>query len=185
APDVFIDTVTDQNFRRARKAAVEERTAAKKSEEGDSKATPSEDLYARARTYAWAVTYFLAKEKFKEFERFLQEMSKLPRDAELDAEAVIVCFAKAFGVDSGGLSGTHVSIGKFAGIGLEWMAFMGRQASPSRKLKLDGIATAPGTGGPGFPGFPGGGFPGYPGGPGGPGEGGPGEGGPGGGGPGG
>jgi hypothetical protein len=184
APDVFMDTVTDQNFRRARKAAVDERSAAKNSVEGDSKATPSEELYSRARTYAWAVTYFLAKAKFAEFERFLKEMSKLPRDAELDADAVITAFAKAFGIDSGGLSGTHVSINKFAGIGLEWFAFMGTQASPSRKLKVDSIATAPGSGGPGgpgMPGFPGGPPPGFPGGP--PGPGGPG--GPGGSGPGG
>ena len=178
SPDVFIDTVTDQNFRRARKAAVEERTAAKKAEEGDSKATPSEELYARARTYSWAVTYFLAKAKFKEFERFLQEMAKLPRDAELDAQAVIVCFAKGFGIDIAGLSGSLVSSREFGGIGLEWFAYMATQASPSRKLKIDSIATAPGTtGGPGFPGFPGGAPPGYPGGPGGPGGGGPGGGG--------
>jgi hypothetical protein len=160
SPDVFLDTVTDEHYRRARRIEQSERAAAKKNEEGDSKETRAEVMFARARTYSWAVMYFLFKEKFKEFETFLQELSKLPRDAELDAEAVMVAFCKAYGIDTAGLTGANVNIGKFAGVGLEWFNFMGRQTSPSRKLKIDNLAVTPGTptgpgGAPGFPGFPG------------------------------
>ena len=115
------------------------------------------------------MVYFLAKSKFKEFEKFLEEMAKLPRDAELDADAVIVAFCKAYGIDPGGISGSIVDIGKFAGIGLEWMAFMGGESSPSRKLKIDSVVSTPGSGGPGGgPGGPGDAGPGFPGAPGGP-----------------
>jgi hypothetical protein len=198
APDVFIDTVLDAHFARARKAEQAERAATKKGEEGDSKATPSEQLFARARTYSWAVVYFLAREKFHQFEGFLQELSKLPRDAELDPQAVIVAFCKGYGIDTSGLSAASPDIRRFLGVGLEWYNFMSRQMSPSRSLKIDNLAITPGAPGapgageggiPGFPGFPGGpggpggGFPGGPGGPpgfpGGPGGGSPGGGSPG------
>jgi hypothetical protein len=178
APDVFIDTVTDEHFRSARKAEVQYRAQMRKNEEGDSKATPYEELYARARTYAWSTIYFLAKTKYKEFEAFLQELSKVPRDAEIDANAVVIAFCKAYGIAVGGLTGATADPARFAGVGIEWMNFMGTQQSPSRKLKLDSIVvTGPGTGGtpgggpPGMPGFPGpgGGMPGFPG----PGGGGP------------
>jgi hypothetical protein len=194
APDIFIDTVLDAHFQRARKVEAAEKAASKKGEqiEGDSKATTSEQMFARARTYSWAVVYFLAKAKFQEFEAFLQELAKLPRDAELDPEAVIVAFCKGYGIDTAGLSAATPDIGRFAGVGLEWFKFMSGQVSPSRSLKVDDLAItpgapgapgAPGEGGipgfPGFPGGPGGGFPGGPGGgfPGGPGAPGPGGGG--------
>jgi hypothetical protein len=184
APEIFIDTVTDQHFASARKAEALYRAQLRKNEEGDSKATPYEELYARARTYSWAVMYFLAKTKYKEFESFLQELAKLPRDAEIDANAVVIAFCKAYGIATGGLTGATADFNRFAGAGLEWMNFMGTQQSPSRKLKLDSLVIQPGggnTGGgpgggpgvgpPGFPGAPGGppGFPG-PGGPPGPGS---------------
>jgi len=189
APDMFIDTVTDDLFRSARKMEAAAR-AGKKDEEGDSKATQAERQYAKARTLSWAVVFFLAKRHFKEFEAYLTELSKLPRDAELDHYAVMVAFCRAYGIDETGLSGTIVDINRFAGVGLEWLNFMGEFQSPSRKLKLDAVVIDPnagqgggfpGGGVPGFPGLPGGG-PGFPGGPGGPGfPGGPGGGRPGGG----
>lgn len=170
APDLFIDTVTDEHFRVARKLDAAAR-AGKREEEGDSKATQAERQYAKARTLAWSVVYFLAKTHFKEFEAYLAELAKLPRDAELDHFAVIVAFCKAYGIDETGLSGASVDINKFAGVGFEWINFMGTQQSPSRKLKLDAVVVDPsaGQGGGGFPGggggFPGGGgVPGFPGG---------------------
>jgi hypothetical protein len=177
APDIFVDTVTDEHFRVARRADALARAAAKKNEEGDSKATPAEELYARARTYSWAVVYFLAKEKFSEFEQFLQELTKLPRDAELDAEAVVLAFCKAYGISTAGLTGANVDAGRFSGVGLQWMQFMGTQQSPSRAIKVDNLVAKPGGGNasgpggapPGFPGGPGGGLPGAPGAPGAPG----------------
>jgi hypothetical protein len=123
--------------------------------------------------------YFLAKARFNEFVNFLEELAKLPRDAELDGEAVIGAFGRAYGLGGGNIAGTGIDEERFLEIGLEWWSFMGKEQSPSKKLKLDdltvigggagGGAGMPG-GGPGFPGGPGMG-PGFPGGPGGPGMG--------------
>lgn len=198
APDKFIDNVLDAHFRLARRTEVQAKNAEKKEEEGDSKATLAEQQYAKARTIAWSVMYFLAKApgKFPVFEKFLDELAKLPRDAELDSMAVVVAFCKAYGISEAGLTGAEVEPDRFAGVGLEWMNFMGTQTSPSRKLKLEnvvittgGTGSGPGGGPPGTPGMPGPGNPGgpgIPGGPKGPGPSGPGfPGGPGGGRPGG
>ena len=157
AVDTFIDTILDAHFRKARRMEVLARNNNTKEEEGDSKATQAEEQYNKARTFAWSVVYFLAKTHFKQFGEFLAELAKLPRDAELDSMAVIVAFAKAYGIDSTGLTGTFVEHGRFGGIGLVWMQFMGTQQSPSRKLKLDKVAVTSGGSGGGTPGYPGGG----------------------------
>lgn len=176
APGLFMETVADEHFATARRAELLFRAQIRSNEEGDSKATPHEELYARARTLAWSVVYFLAKApgKYPAFEGFLQELSKLPRDAELDPDAVITAFCKAYGIARGGLTGAEVDIRRFGGVGLEWLNFMGTQQSPSRKLKLDGPTVtgsdsgSTGPNGPGLPGPGGPGGPGLPGGPGGP-----------------
>ena len=190
APEMFLETVLDHPFRSARKAEQLEKTLAKKTEEGDSKAVRSEELYNRARTLSWALVYFLAKARFNEFVNFLEELAKLPRDAELDGEAVIGAFGRAYGIDGANIAGSGVDVRRFLGIGLEWWSFMGKEQSPSKKLKLDDLTVIGGgagggagfPGGPGMgPGFPGAGpgmGPGFPGGPGGGGRpGGPGGGG--------
>jgi len=179
AADLFIETVIDMHFRTAHKVEMLGRLTRKGTEEGDSKATPAEELYARARTLGWSVVYFMAKTKFSEFERFLQELGKLPRDAELDADAVITSFCIANGISTAGLNGTNPDISRFMGIGLLWKQFMDGQTSPTRAMKIDTLVTKPddGSTGTGRPGTPGGSGPGgRPGGPGGP----PGAGGPGG-----
>jgi hypothetical protein len=167
APELFIETVIDEHFRNARQAEAMSRLISRRNEEGDSKATPAEELYARARTLAWSVVYFMAKAHFNKFEVFLDELAKLPRDAELDANAVVTAFCKAYGVSRSGLEGATVDISDFAGVGFEWKKFMDGQQSPSRTLKIDSMIAKPGEGtGPGGPAGPGGGFPGGPGGPG-------------------
>lgn len=180
APQLFIETILDEPFRTARKAEALERSMSTKGQpEGDSKATTSEQLYAQARTLSWSIVYFLAKEKYPEFEKFLTELSALPRDAELDAEAVMNCFGKAFGVSFSGLAGDQADIQKISGLGMLWMQFMASQQSPSKSLKIDAVVGAPegmlpgGPGGPAGPsigpgigpGIPGPGGPGGPGGP--------------------
>jgi hypothetical protein len=179
APPLFVGTVTDGLFKSARKAEqVFKATGKHANAEGDSKGTPYEELYDRARTLSWSLVYFLAKARFPEFVNFLDEISKLPRDAELDAEAIIGAFGRAYGIDRP-IGGAGVDVKRFMGIGLEWMSFMDKVQSPSRRLKLDTLVIQGGSGntGGGFPGGPSGGFPGGPGGglPGGPG-GGPGPG---------
>jgi hypothetical protein len=161
ASEMFVDTVLDDHFRSARKAEALQKSLSHKTEEGDSKATPAEELYARARTLAWSVVYFLAKARFNEFIAFMDELTKLPRDAELDGDAVIGAFGRAYGIGNAGLVGAGVDTRRFMGIGLEWADFMSKEQSPSRKLKLDDVVVrGPATGAPGV--GPGGGFPGGP-----------------------
>lgn len=172
APDVFIDTVLDQHFKNARRLEASARSASRRDEEGDSKATQAEQQYAKARTYAWSLMFYLAKTHFREFEAFMRELSSLPRDAELDAMAVIVAFCKAYNISETGLTGASVDPQRFMSVGLEWLNFMGTVQSPSRKLKIESIVIRGGAGNTGGPGGPAGGFPGMPGAPGGPGGGG-------------
>ncbi len=167
----FIGTVADDYFRVARLMRTEAKDI-----DGESKETQSEKAYAKARTLSWSLVYFMAKERFPQFKQFLQEMAKLPRDAELDEEATITALAKAFGYATAGLSGVDSADKRFSIIAVDWKNFMERQQSPSRMLKVENLVIEPdpsGTpGGPGgFPGLPGGpgGFPGIPGSPGGPG----------------
>lgn len=53
----------------------------------------------RVRTAAWSLTYFLAtsKMRFTGLQRYFKELSKMPRDIELDEEVLLGCFARAFG----------------------------------------------------------------------------------------
>jgi hypothetical protein len=51
----------------------------------------------KARTSSWALTYFLAKQKLDGLQRYFKELSKMPRDIELDDEVLLGCFARAFG----------------------------------------------------------------------------------------
>jgi len=168
---VFLGTVLDKDFQAAKERARQTLAQKKSGEEGDSKATQAEVLAERARTLSWALVYFLAKDKFAEFEVFLQELSKLPRDAELDAYAVAKAFATAFRLSTTALDNDLFDVKQFQFIGKEWMDFMSRQQSPSRNLKLDTIAVPIG-GGMGMGGFGGSVPP-----PGGPSGGGPGPGG--------
>jgi hypothetical protein len=55
----------------------------------------------RARANAWALTYFLAAGdaeglRLVKLRRYLSELSKLPRDREVDEEVLLGCFARAF-----------------------------------------------------------------------------------------
>ncbi len=179
ADAAFMNTVLDIHYINARKLEVAERTGKKTSDEGDSKATRSADLYARARTYSWAIVYFLAKARYSEFETLLTELAALPRDAELDELAIMTAFSKAYNIATTDVGGKTADIGKFIAIGDEWFTWMKGQQSPSRSLKIESVTVGPQNpgGGPGFPGGgPGGpGFPGGPMGPGGPGGGGPGK----------
>lgn len=52
----------------------------------------------KARTHAWALTYFLAQTKLKELLAFYRELGQLPRDVEFDGEVIMTAFGRAFGI---------------------------------------------------------------------------------------
>jgi hypothetical protein len=56
-----------------------------------------EHALRKARTVAWSLTYFLAHQKLDGLRRYFVEVSKMPRDMELDDTVLLGCFARAFG----------------------------------------------------------------------------------------
>jgi hypothetical protein len=56
-----------------------------------------EHALRKARTVSWSLTYFLAQQKLDGLRRYFAELSKLPRDIELDDTVLLDCFARAFG----------------------------------------------------------------------------------------
>ncbi len=56
-----------------------------------------EHALRKGRTVAWSLTYFLAQQKLDGLRRYFAELSKLPRDIELDDTVLLDCFARAFG----------------------------------------------------------------------------------------
>ncbi|MEZ6140354.1 MAG: hypothetical protein R3B84_07265 [Zavarzinella sp.] len=179
--EVFLDVITDSLFSLARTSNTVLRSKKlNNTDDGLSRADSTARLYDIAHTLSWAVVYYMAKDRWKEFETFLKELSRLPRDAELDTHSTIVAMAHAFNVDAIGITGREVDADKLLFIGLEWEKFMKLQNTPTKDMNLDPIKNSnPGTGdpnGPGGPGGPGGVVPGGPGFPGGPGGGIPGPG---------
>jgi hypothetical protein len=57
----------------------------------------------KARATAWALTYYLAEKKLDALSNYFKELSNLPRDLQLDQDAMLDCFARAMGcVDAQG-----------------------------------------------------------------------------------
>src|SRR5262249_39606632 len=50
----------------------------------------------KARTLSWALTFFLANKRPDGLKRYHEELKKLPRDLEFDADTLLVTFARAF-----------------------------------------------------------------------------------------
>lgn len=73
----------------------------------------------RARTGAWALTFFLAQYKLDGLLAYYQELNRLPRDLEFDDEVLKVCFARAFKLLDDKRPG-QVDVRKFAQFAAEW-----------------------------------------------------------------
>lgn len=50
----------------------------------------------KARATTWSLTYFLAQRKLDGLFRYFKELNKMPRDLELNDEALLMAFARAF-----------------------------------------------------------------------------------------
>jgi hypothetical protein len=140
----------------------------------------------KARAAAWALTYFLMQQKTDNVPRYYKELSKLPRDVELDADTLLGCFARAFDLVDGS---RNIDPRKFDQLANDWFRFVDiatldfqdeilkiREFVSSIKKEqsadappADGPGSTPGAPGTGGPGFPGGGRPSGPGFPGRPG----------------
>jgi len=138
----------------------------------------SDSARDRARTLSWALTYYLMNHKLEGMKRYQAELAKLPRDLDLDADTLMLCFARAFDVLDA-RDPNKVDEGKFASLAEKWhdvICLTPSEVSNSLQEQLDkelnamktgvggvGGGTNPGGVVPGGPGFPGGGPTGRPG----------------------
>jgi hypothetical protein len=144
----------------------------------ESAKTKDPALERKARATAWALTYFLMQTRPEGMLRYYKELSKQPRDVELDEDTLMGCFARAFDlVDS---SNKNIDTKRLDLLGTQWYTFIGNTTLEMNQ-EMDAIrkfisevttgaqdATHGGPGGGAGPGGPGAGP--------GPGTGGPGSG---------
>jgi hypothetical protein len=83
--------------------------------------TLHENALRKARTAAWSLTYFLAKQKLEGLQHYFKELGKMPRDIELDGDVLLGCFARAFSaVDAN----NKVDKAQLAKLAKEWYSYM-------------------------------------------------------------
>jgi hypothetical protein len=126
----------------------------------------------KARTTAWALSYYLLKSRLPGMMKFYQELAHLPRDLEVDEKTVLACFARSFDVANATQDGIDPS--KFEQLAKDWLSYIRSLPIPGVEIGLEReltppTATTPNPGGnptgpagrPGGP-RPGGGPPGRP-----------------------
>jgi len=113
---------------------------------------------AQARTMSWAVTYYLFMQRFDEFDHFLAELSKLPRNAEIDRYSLFYAWGTSFDKKFAGLSPTSPmpKADEFSVLAKnDWLAYMQKLVNlrTALKLQLPDVPMNP-NGQPGAPGNP-------------------------------
>ena len=74
----------------------------------------------KARTIAWSLTYFLAQKHLDGLRHYFAELSKMPRDIELDEVVLLNCFARAFGCVDGN---NNVDAARLKALADEWYGY--------------------------------------------------------------
>jgi hypothetical protein len=93
-----------------------------------------DDAVRRARTAAWGMTYFLAKEKLDALQRYLEQMSKMPRDMELSEATLMECFARAVGaLDASG----KPDVARLKSIANQWYTFISNVTLESEQMRQE------------------------------------------------
>jgi len=82
-----------------------------------------DEKVTKARTKAWALTYFLAQKKLDGLLRYYQELSALPRDIEFDSNTLLGCFARAFNLTDS-TDPNQIDENKAAILADEWYTFI-------------------------------------------------------------
>lgn len=81
----------------------------------------SEVALNKARVYSWSLFYFLAEQKTDGLMRYFDELRRLPRDIELDEDALWRCFVRAFEL---GEREDQVNVEKASKLAHEWYDFL-------------------------------------------------------------
>jgi hypothetical protein len=85
-----------------------------------------------ARSASWGLTYFLANRKLDGLQRYFKELSKLPRDMELDDSVLLMAFAKAFGAAD---AKNHIDDAKLTALAAEWYKYLDNTELESKELE--------------------------------------------------
>ncbi len=94
----------------------------------------SEEAKVKARTMAWALTYFLANSRHLDgLQRYHEELKKLPRDLEFDGQTLLLAFGRAFDCLSANNPNT-VDKAKLGKLAQEWHSYI--QLTPSEDEDL-------------------------------------------------
>jgi hypothetical protein len=113
--------VTDRNFRLIKDSPHKEKATAK------------------ARTMAWALTLFLAEKKLDDLRRYFDELRNVPRDLELDEDALLTVFARAFNLQS---DNNTIDESRLASLAEAWYTYM-RQTPINPPIKEEKSPEAP------------------------------------------
>jgi hypothetical protein len=89
----------------------------------------------KARTSAWGLAYYLLKTRLAGMLKFYEELSKLPRDLEVDETAILACFGRAF--DVANQTNDGVDPAKFEQLAKDWLAYMKGVPTPGAELGLE------------------------------------------------
>ncbi len=106
-PISILNVITDRDLNAVEKGNAQEQTA----------------LFYKSRAEAWALNYFLAKQRLDQLLKFYAELGRLPRDMELTDEVVIRAFARAFDLTDA-KDPSKVDAAKLAKLEAAWREFM-------------------------------------------------------------
>ncbi len=105
-----------------------------------------EFLNAKALATSWSLYYYLAKANPTGLDRYLAELSKMPRDLPLDEGSRLSAFAKAFNLSLGDKRTDDRPT--FTEVGAAWLQYMENLPSAGIEVPLTDLATpAVGAGG--------------------------------------
>jgi hypothetical protein len=88
----------------------------------------------RARSYAWALCYYLTRQRTQGIIRFYDELSRMPRDLDPEPLDVLACFCRAF--DVADTTGQKMDPVKFEELAKDWLGYMKTVRPPGAELNL-------------------------------------------------
>ena len=92
--------------------------------------TTPEDELVRAKTMAWALSYYLVHRHLDGLIRYGKELDAQPRDLEMDEQAKLLCFARAFGLVAADKPDT-IDTKKFNDFAKDWQEYMSTRSLPA------------------------------------------------------
>jgi hypothetical protein len=101
--DAYFQALTDGYELDAPPSAAKARATAEQTAEeaAAERAKQEERMALKAQATAWALFYYLYREKPDQFRKYSEELAKLPRDLPLDGRAAVAVFARAFDLTTG------------------------------------------------------------------------------------